>query len=284
MPKLNMLKTSEGTPPAEEELEEGSAIEVEEEGSEGAPAGKEVDLEREEEIEKTPAPDKRAFAEMRIKMREIEKEREALRKQLEETKRITAAPPVRETQNNTHDRRVINGVPVPETREEWDRLAKHDWQLVMDMKSILNAEKVQRENAQLSRHSDKLAVAKKTVLERHPELNDETTEKAQVFLQILNENPEYLTQANGPIYAMRDMEERLREVGKDIDTPRRVASNPDATRAARAAVMAGGKATPSTGRRVVLSKEEMEFCQEQGLKPEEFAKQKLALEASRKGA
>jgi hypothetical protein len=47
--------------------------------------------------------------------------------------------------------------------------------------------------------------------------------------------------------------------------------------------MTPGKTPPSTGRKVVLTKDELRFCEDQGIKPEEFAKQRLDLEARKKG-
>ncbi|MBF0595220.1 MAG: CHAT domain-containing protein [Candidatus Omnitrophica bacterium] len=54
-----------------------------------------------------------------------------------------------------------------------------------------------------------LEESKREALIKYPDLNDETTPIAKLYLQVLDEHPEYLQISNGPILAMQEMEKRL---------------------------------------------------------------------------
>ena len=274
----------------------GAEIEVPEEG---APAkGAEInpdEIAEEQQAFKTL--DNKAFALMRKKAKELERKNAELNAQLEKAKQPVQAAeqypqqtqfPQQQMQRPT---RFINGqrLVVPESKAEWDDLAKRDWQTAVDLKSIINAETIQQQSRQVDSHARQLEEAKQSVLKKHPELNGTADPKSQIYLQVLREHPEYLNMPRGPIYAMRDMEERMEQQGltpSAVDAAKKAGAAEESARQSRVAVSSsGGKidATPANSRSVTLTKDELEFCTNHNLKPEAYAKRKLE-RMSKKGA
>lgn len=234
--------------------------------------------------------DNKAFAAMRKEASDAKKalaEREKKIAELEAraNQPVQAAPQAPAPNPN---RRMISGVVVPETREEWDALARKDWQLAVDMRSIMNTQRLQEEAKRSERSMSTLEESKQEALEAHPELNDPTTEKARIFSAILQRNPEYAQLPEGPIIVMHKMEREMRKQGfteAEIrgGSPAKAAPA-DTTRVSRAALTAGGRMPEKQGRTVTLSKEDLEFCKSHDLDPKEYAKEKLAQESRSKGA
>jgi len=107
-------------------------------------------------------------------------------------------------------------------------------------------------------------------MDKHPELNDVTSIKYTTYRQIVEEHPEYLTNTHGPILAMHDMEERLREQGvPDTSTQKLVQKEVMRQVRTNGAVIPKGSAVSSSGKNV-LSKEQKEFCDANGIKYENY--------------
>ena len=109
-----------------------------------------------------------------------------------------------------------------------------------------------------------------------------------MFVQILNENPQYRNMANGPVIAMREMEARMMDAGytpEQIVAAERRGRAAEKERQARVAVAStkGKNPPPPTGNTVTLTKDQLEFCKEQGLDPKEYAREVRNLELQRKG-
>lgn len=231
--------------------------------------------------------DNKAFAKMRKEAADAKRESEVLRKKVAdfEARKPTAPAPQTPVRDPNRQREMIGGIPVPETKEEWDALARKDWQVAVDMRSIISARKVHEDNRRVEAITKSLNDAKERVIQRHPELVDATTEKGQIYLRILDKNPEYLTMSKGPILAMRDMEDEMETLGytkEQIFDTKKAAAQSEATRVSRTTLTNGGKMPEKTGRTVQLSRDDMEFCKTQGIDPVDYAKQKLELEANQK--
>lgn len=274
------LLDEEIVPPVED-------IEVPADG-ETPPAKKEVNLDDEDasdaEFKKL---DNKAYAIMRKEAADAKRERDDLKKKMKDYEK-RQAPVARETPPviDTRRREQINGVVVPETKAEWDALARQDWQSAVELKSVISARKVRDEYAQQEKSTNALNDSKTKVLDRHPELNDTNTEKSQIFLKILDKNPEYLSMAKGPILAMRDMEDEMEALGytkEQIFDPKKANERVETTRINRGALTNGGRMPEKSARTVQLSKDDMEFCTSQGIDPKDYAREKLNLE-NRKGA
>ena len=178
----------------------------------------------------------------------------------------------------------------PSNDAEWDDLAEKDWKKAVDLRSSQNAHNIIRQQQVAHKATSTLEEAKQKVLALHPEINDNNSEKARIFTQVLNENPDYLTHPKGPIYAMKDMEDYMESTlgykRKDIRTAEQEGAKREASRQNRIILnKGGGRANGPTGNKIVLSKDEMEFCKFQGIDPKEYArnKQKLSKSGSKEG-
>lgn len=255
-----------------------------------APADKDIDLDAEDTNDKEfKKLDNKAFAALRKEAADKKKENDDLRKKIDtyEKQKATpaaAAPVVRDPNIR---REVIGGIEVPATKEEWDALARKDWQSAVDLRSIISARKVQEEVKRVDSATRSLDESKNKVIQRHPELNDVSTDKSKIYLNILERNPEYLTMSKGPILAMRDMEDEMEAQGytkEQIFDAKKVSTQNEATRVNRGALTSGGRMPEKSARTVQLSKDDMEFCKTQGIDPIDYAKQRLELENNKKGA
>lgn len=249
----------------------------------------EIDVDDEEATEKEFKQfDHKAFAAMRKSNKEIKARADAAERKLKELESKNSEPvrpyqePIQRTASPTREH--INGVPVPQTKQEWDALARQDWQTAVDLRSIINSRRITVEARQAQESLKTLEGSKNKVLTKHPELDDINSDKSKIYLQILDENPEYLNHPRGPIYAMRDMEERMEESGKGSPAPSSGNSQREALRTARTALTGGGRTPERSSNTITLTKDQLEFCQRMELDPKDYAKQLLAQANAKKGA
>ena len=263
----------------EEDEDGGIIVDLEEEESEEGEDFEEEDLEDDDpEVEKSKQNKK--FAQMRIENKKLKEENEGL-------KRSPAAPvtPVPATPAATPAKDMSQ--PRNWTEEQWDVYAKKDWKGAVDLRTQINAENIIDKKATESKDTAGLEESKKVVSGKHPELNDDNSEKTKIYLAILNENPRYLTDPRGPIHAMRDMEERMRELGypeEEIVAAEKRGVQKEQTRQSRVVLTSQkGRSVSDSAKQVHLSKEDLEFCKFNGIDPKEFAKNKLKMSKSKKG-
>lgn len=62
-------------------------------------------------------------------------------------------------------------------------------------------------------YQNKVAESRKIVLEKYPQLTDPNSREYQVYNKVCTENPDYFNLGNGPMVAMRDMEDILAREG-----------------------------------------------------------------------
>jgi len=266
----------------EEDLEEDEDYEIEDEDlgdldDEDDDDDDDLEIDLEEDKEKQAREEKernKAFASMRIENKKLAEQLEEVKAQVNSVAR--PAP---------QQQRVDDG--IPKTDAEWDALADKDWKKAVDLRSHMNAQSVMAKNTEAAKVGEELDKSKAKVLQRHPELNDNDSEKAKIFLQVLNNNPDYVNHPKGPIYAMRDMEEHMETVlgykHSDIVSAERSGAKREKDRQHRIVLNKGGGKVPAGGKNTVtLSKDEAEFCKLQGLDPKEFAKTKRKLSKSGK--
>lgn len=286
-----------------EEGAEGAEVTVEDEGSEEQPGesdgkgGRVINLDEEEAADEEAAAaakegkgkNNAAYAKMRIELKKIKKENEELKKKAKET---PAAPqvvtPAQPAQRQTYEQReVINGIEVPQTEEEWDALVKKNWKVAVDLRAIVNARKIYSDEKTLNESNKTMEESKQRVAARHPELLDPSSEKTKVFLQVLAENPDFKSHPKGPIFAMREMEDRLESLGykrEDIVKASAAAQKEENLRQSRVVISSTRGRTPdATERKVTLTASDMEFCKINGIDPKEYAKNKFQMSKS-KGA
>ncbi len=167
--------------------------------------------------------------------------------------------------------------------DEWETKLQKDWKGTVEELSEKKARELYRQmreeenainaqNIERQRNAQLLENNKSKVLERHKDLMDETSEKANIYREVLQEKPEYLNNPFGPVLAMRDMEDRLREMGH-IDEPIQKVVQKEVFRQQRAGASVAPRGTQTTGKNTItLSKEQRELCDVNGWKYEEYAK------------
>jgi hypothetical protein len=173
---------------------------------------------------------------------------------------------------------------------EWDEKLNKDWKATVEelaelrFKNLMEKERQQQLiEAQETRRRENFEKSKRQVLERHPELADAMSEKALLYQQIVSENIDYTADPFGPVLAMHDMELKLREQGK-LDTVTKKLVQTEVNRQARAGAgtVSQASSSPSTTK-IVLSKDDLEFCKSNGIKPEDYARERKILDERRKG-
>lgn len=120
--------------------------------------------------------------------------------------------------------------------------------------------------------------AKRRVLDRYPELDprtgDEEASVSQLYREVLNQHPEYLTNNLGPILAMRDAEDLAQERGIALSAREtRNGENQDRERKIRAREAAVPVSRGrSTEDKVPLSQDQKEFADYHGIPLETYAR------------
>jgi len=265
--------------PIKEDPDDDIIIE-DEDPIEDEPAEIEVDLEEEDEKKEREEKDRnKAFATMRIENKELKDSVSTLNQTVSELQTRPAAPIAPIAQE------APDG--VPKTDEEWDKLAQTDWKKAVDLRSIQNAKSIYTQQQKTTKAETTLTEAKQKVLAVHPELNDNSSEKAKIYLNILEQNPDYLAHPKGPIYAMKDMEEYMESTlgykREDIRSAERAGAKREASRQNRIVLNKGsGRTGTGDSNKVVVSKDEMEFCKFHDIDPKEYAKNKQKLSKSAK--
>lgn len=176
--------------------------------------------------------------------------------------------------------------PSAETKEpeadldELDKLAQKDWKAAVakiaeeKTKAILKDEKKQldefRNREEVSQLMEKSSQA---ALSQHPELEDSSSEKSQIFQNILNNNPRWRSSPDGPLLTMYEMEKELRKRGYDVDgtITEKVESEKERVIKASASALPASRATIG-GNKIVLTREQKEFCDQNGVNYEDYAR------------
>ena len=159
--------------------------------------------------------------------------------------------------------------------DDLDKLAQTDWkkavaEIVKRERTAtdkeIQAKSQERERLQILQQNEQ------TVLSKYPELNETTSEHSQIWFDVLNKNPRWRQSPDGPTLVMREMEDVLRSRGYDIGGRATQEVKQERERLARvnATSLKSSRATPSN--KVILSKEQREFCDINGVSYEEYAR------------
>ena len=164
--------------------------------------------------------------------------------------------------------------------DDLDRIAQENWKKAVG----IIAENKAREIVQLSRQEEiqlKQQEYEKTLLEnnvqtvlsKYPDLEDHSSEKAAIWSQILEKNPRWRTSSDGPLLVMYEMENELRKRGYDIDGNIKKNVDAEVTRTVRvASTSLPSSRTVQNTNKVVLTAEQREFCDQNGVKYEDYAR------------
>lgn len=133
-------------------------------------------------------------------------------------------------------------------------------------------EDIQKENV---RQIGILEKNQQKVLEKYPELSDDTSEYTKIWLGILDTNPSYKTNYLGPLLTMRDMEVEARKRGlkikeEGIDAERVIEKEVSRRDKARQTNLKAGHKT-KTGGEVILTQDQVSFCKHNNIPLKTYA-------------
>ena len=183
--------------------------------------------------------------------------------------------------------------PAPEqTQDELDKLVDSgNWKEAVTRLADQRATAIIQQREQQTRiEQDSMArkqlldtsISKVTTL--YPELDeqtgDPTSEVSKTFIRLMNQSPDLLSNPRGPEVVMHEMEREMVMAGQ---MPRswQAATTPNgapANRVALTTLAPSRQVLPSN--KVVLTREQKEFCDRQGIKYESYAKIARTLEST----
>ena len=242
----------------------------------------EYEDEDEEEEEDTRHPAQKRLDKEKQKLKE---DNERLQRQVQELNEMRAQPQQMYTPPPVHMPQASD--PANWTKAQWDKLAADDWQAAVDLRAEIKAKEQYANISSAQSFERSLEDAKVKVLSRHPELGEETSEKSKIYRNIVNANPEYVNMKEGPLFAMYKMEEFMeKNMGykrEDIVRAETKARTDEQSRLNRVQVMSTTGRSVTEGNKVVLTKDERDFCEMQGINPKVYATNKKKLSASGRG-
>jgi len=251
-----MEEKNQDKQPETKEIEDGGVeVSLEEEGT---PVVPEEEKEPEPKAKEEPKQDSfknKVYAQDRIISKQ-QKEIDDLREQM------TSQPKVEETKPEDFDKDVQSdwqGTFRKIAKQEAENIYKAD-------QAKIQKEAQERERKQVQETNEQKVVTK------YPELNDSSSEHTQIWFDVLNKNPRWRTSPDGPILVMREMEDVLRVKGYDIDGRTTKAVNHERERLANANATSLGTSRPTPSNKVILSREQREFCDTNGISYEEYAR------------
>ncbi len=164
--------------------------------------------------------------------------------------------------------------------DEIDKLAQTDWKAAVNKLAERKAREIMdNEKVHISEQQERLQVQNtmetnsQSVISKHPELNEEDSEKSTIFQSILSNNPRWRTSPDGPLLVMYEMENELRKRGYDVEGNVTQKVNKEVSRITRAAAssLPSSRSTPFTNK-IVLTREQREFCDQNGMSYEDYAR------------
>jgi len=162
--------------------------------------------------------------------------------------------------------------------DDVDKLVKEgkwkDGVKLMITRTIAKATDTQRQEIAVARQAEETKITQQKnivdVSDRHPELEDPSSEKRIVFDTILAENPRWRLSPDGPLLAMYKMEERM-NLGHAVKAP----GQPPVP--LKPGVPVGNanlppSRPPAPVSKVTLTGEQKSFCDDNGIPYEDYAK------------
>jgi len=178
--------------------------------------------------------------------------------------------------------------------DEYDSLAQKDWKAAVrkladeEAKRILEEERKKlTEQQKIAQTNQTLEQSKQFVRDRYPDLDDDSSEISQAYMQILNNNPDLLTNPHGPKLAMYEMEELYRREGRTPPAYReqiKDEAQQEVERRLRTTAANTPQGRKSGDDAVVIPKREIEAAKAAGIPIKEYAKHyKLSQKDFREG-
>ena len=164
--------------------------------------------------------------------------------------------------------------------DEIDKLAQTDWKAAVNKLAERQTREILQKEREGIKEQQELLQVKSTmenntqsVVTKHPELNEEGSEKSTIFQSILSNNPRWRTSPDGPLLVMYEMENELRKRGYDVEGNVSQKVEKEVSRITRVSgtSLPSSRQTISTNK-IVLSREQREFCDQNGMSYEDYAR------------
>ena len=173
----------------------------------------------------------------------------------------------------------LSGRNKPEAVDDLDaKLESGDWRTPVETLAEKKVNEIlsrrQQEETVRAQEAERLSVledSKKQVRERYADIDDPSSEIAQRYMKVLNSKPKFLRNEFGPVLAMREMEDELRQEGRLDEFTKKVVDK-EVERRARASGASLRPGSPAKSETTVLSKEQKEFCKQHGVAEEAYLK------------
>ena len=164
-------------------------------------------------------------------------------------------------------------------KDPYDEMVEKDWKQAVRVLAREEAESIRQAQIQYDyqrqleqKKVSLLEQSKQKVVDKYPEINDQDSEIAKKYMKILTQNQDYLRNDRGPILAMRDMEDELRDEGR-LDEVSKRAVEKEVTRQVRT----GASTLPRTSNgapssnKISLTREQKELCDNHNIRYEDYA-------------
>lgn len=152
----------------------------------------------------------------------------------------------------------------PDLDPEIHRVMETNYQKGIDMmveRKFQAREAERRAQEQRQFQEMELTKSKQKVLERYPNIEDESTDEAKLLIEVLNEDRSLSQNIHGPEIAMYRMEEKMRQRGLQPPYIKEVLSQ-EQERQRRVSTISSpiGKAPKGDNGRIVLTQDQKEIC------------------------
>lgn len=195
--------------------------------------------------------------------RKLKQENETLAKRLAELERKSATPlsSFGATQ------------PVVKTTSYWEkRLAESPVEALGEYYAYQRQqereaeERIAQQQQMVEGYSKAIEESTNMAYEEIPALKDESSEEYMTFMSILEQHPEWRQSPMGPMKVVREMKKIARESGESKENTERVRQ----TRIVNQPI--SGTRTTDKPKSVTLTREQLQYCRENNVKPEDYAK------------
>ena len=168
-------------------------------------------------------------------------------------------------------------------QNEWDTLVEQDWQkAVSGLAKVQIDEYMAQANQQYQRQMEEynkqqyqvgqLEQSKQLILQRHPDLASEHSDKAKLYMQIFNDDQSLYYNPRGPEIAMYRMENELKKAGLLDEETEGLVDKESARRLRAGASRVPTGTRPGLSKRTVLDVSQKKFCDRNNIRYEDYEK------------
>ena len=206
--------------------------------------------------------------------RKLREKNEALERELAEARKSAPAPRFGVNQpmdrNSSYWEKRLAENPVEALTEHYKHMRQQERE---------EEARVEERRQMAESYTRALNESSEMAYEEIPALKDETSEEYATFMSLLDQNPEWRNSPVGPMKIVRKMKKLAQESGNDfVSRVEARGASEERNRQARIASqpLSGGRTTEKP-KSVVLTKDQLQYCRDNNIKPEEFAKYTISL-------